>query len=158
MLIVGFIVLGMIAVALMVFIEYAHDVFPENITVSADGETTSTLPVRDLQLIPTEAREYSVNLVCEASGDYDVFLDFTETSDGQMKHFVDVTVRLNGEQVYKGKLSELLDGEKIIEFECTLEADDPNVITFSYLMPHDTGNEAMGTYADFDTKLTIKKI
>lgn len=158
MLIVGFIVLAMMAVGLFVFIEYAHDVFPENITVSAEGKTTTTLPIRDLHLIPAETKEYSVNLVCEASGDYNVILEFNEEKDGGMKGFVNVTVSCDGESIFEGSLVELFEKGKTLEFIRTIEADDPTVITFSYSMPREIGNEAQGTFADFNVLLTIDKV
>ena len=55
------------------------------------------------------------------------------------------------------RYKELLDTDLIIEFEETLEADEPRVITFRYEMPYETGDEAQGTYADFNIKLTINK-
>ena len=156
-LIVALLLAAVMSVMLIVFIEEAHNNFEKNITVEANGVTESVIPVRDLQLVPTEKKEYSVNLVCEASGGYFVFLDFVEKKDGGMKPFVVVTVSCDGELVYKGSLAELLDTDKIVEFVSTLEADDPSVITFEYQMPRETGNEAQGTYSDFDVKLSIKK-
>jgi hypothetical protein len=157
MLIVALIMAGLMAFMLAVFIEDTHDKFQEKITVDADGVTETTLEVRDLALIPTQKSEYSVNLVCAASGGYFVYLDFTEEKDGGMKPFVVVTVSCDGKQVYSGRLNELLDSDYIIEFEAELEAKEPRVISFKYEMPYETGNEAQGTYADFNIKLTIKK-
>lgn len=156
-LIVALILAGIMAFMLAVFIEDAHDKFEENITVDAGGVTETTLEVRDLRLIPTQKSEYSVNLVCAASGDYNVYLDYVEKKDGGMKPFVTVTVSCDGNQIYRGGLSELLDNDIIIEFEETLEAKEPRVITFIYEMPYETGNEAQGTYSDFNIKLTISK-
>lgn len=157
MLIVALLMAGIMAVMLFVFIDGAHDEFGENITVDANGATETVLEVRDLQLIPAQKSEYSVNLVCEASGDYYVYLDYLEEKDGGMKPFVLVTVSCDGKELYKGGLKELLDTDLIIEFEETLEADEPRVITFRYEMPYETGDEAQGTYADFNIKLTINK-
>lgn len=157
MLIVGLLLLVAMSVVLVVFIEYAHDVFDDNITVSSDGVTTSVKAVRDLRLTPTQSKTYSVNLVCEASGDYYIFLDYEETADGGMKRFVNVTVRLGDEVVYEGDLATLLDTDKVIEFEGTLEADDPLPVDITYEMPYETGNEAQGTSSDFNVKFTIKK-
>ena len=157
MLIVALLMAGVMAVMLFVFIEDAHDKFEENITVDANGVTETLLEVRDLQLIPTQKSEYSVNLVCAASGDYYVYLDYIEEKDGGMKPFVVVNVSCDGKELYSGRLEELLDTDLVIEFEEKLEADEPRVITFVYEMPYETGNEAQGTYADFDIKLTINK-
>lgn len=157
MLIVGLIVLAMMAIALIVFLDWAKDKFDEGITVSADGVTESILSVRDLKLNPTESKEYSINLVCEATGSYHIDLDYLEKFDGGMKNFVNVTVVCEGATVYEGSLVDLLDNQEVISFEGELHADEPLVVTVIYDMPYEVGNEAQGTYSDFDILLTITK-
>lgn len=157
--IVALLVLVMMAVMLIVLIEKAHEDFPKDITVDSDGEIESILPVRDLRLNPTESKGYNVNLFCLASGSYYVFLDYQEKEDGGMKEFVDVTVTCGDLTVYSGTLAELLDGDMILEFEGELRSKDkpPLVLSFEYEMPGSVGNEAQGTYSDFDIEIKIKK-
>lgn len=157
MLITALCLLGILSVILAVFIQHAHDEFEENITVSAEGVTEKILPVRDLKLNPTESKEYSVNLVCAASGLYDICLDYEELEDGGMKPFVNVTVKANNEIVYEGGLAALLNGDEVIQFEGSLYATKPLVISVCYLMPYEIGNEAQGTHANFDVHLKIQK-
>lgn len=156
-LITALLLLGIVAVVLFVFLAYADEVFDDNLRVSENGVTTHIMEVRNLRLNPAESREYTVNLICEASGGYRVFLDYEEIKDGGMKDFVNVTVKCNGSTVYEGPLKELLDTDKVVEFFATLEADDPVPISVKYKMPYETGNEAQETYSDFNVKLTIKK-
>ncbi len=156
-LIVALILSGLMAIALFFFLENTKEDFPEKITVSENGVTESLLPITDLRLKPTDTKEYSVNLVCDASGDYLVSLDYVEKLDRGMKSFVVVTVSCDGEIIYYGSLTALLDTDLVLEFERTLSADDPTVINFKYHMPREIGNEAQGTYSDFNIKLTIKK-
>ena len=158
MLIVAFVLLGLMAVMIITFIEDTHDNFEKNITVDADGVTEEVLAVRELMLNPTESKEYSVNLVCAASGAYRIFLDYEEKSDGGMKPFVDVIVKSNDKVVYSGNLVELIDGKKTVEFDGELFAEDPLVVTVCYTMPGSVGNEAQGTFTDFDVRLKIEKI
>lgn len=157
-LIVSFLLIGVMSVMLIVFLGQAKEDFPKDITVGADGTTETVMSVRELKLSPTESKEYSVNLVCAASGSYLVSLDFEQENDGGMKAFVDVTVKHDDEVVYEGGLSELLDSDVIIDFESELHAKEPVVITVCYEMPYDVGNEAQGTYASFDIHLKIEKI
>ena len=159
MLIVGFVLLSLMATALIFFLEDAKQRFPEDIEVKENGVTEGIMEVRDLKLHPSESREYSVNLYCEASGSYYIDLDFEETADGGLKPFIRVLVSADGMPVYSGELTELLDGEGKISFEGELlsKDDEPYVISVQYLMPYDVGNEAQGTYADFDVHITIKK-
>lgn len=157
MLIVAFCALACMAVALIFFIGYAHERFEDGITVTENGVTESVMEVRDLVLTPTAKKEYHVNLYCEATGGYNISLDYREKHDGGMKNFVVVKVSLGDKQVYEGMLSELLDEDITIDFPGELHADDPLTLTFSYEMPREIGNEAQGTSADFDIVIKIKK-
>ena len=157
MLIVALLLAGLMAVMLIFFLEDAHDSFEEDIKIDQDGVLESTLAVRNLHLIPAQSREYKVNLVCKASGGYFVSLDYVEDKDGGMKEFVVVTVSCNGKLIYNGSLKTLLDTDLVLEFEEELYSDTPAVIVFNYSMPYEIGNEAQGTYADFDIKLNINK-
>lgn len=156
-LIFSLLLLGIMAVMLIVFIDKAHDDFKDDIRVNAGGVTEEILTVRELKLNPTEKKEYEIRLTCQASGSFYIFLDYEESDDGGMKPFVDVTVRCNDTVVYEGKLSELLDNDKIIEFEETLDSTKPLPVLICYEMPYCVGNEAQGTYADFDIHLKIEK-
>ena len=156
-LIVSLLLIGLISIMLTIFLGQAKENFPKKITVSSNGVTERILSVRDLQLVPTESREYSTNLFCEASGSYFIYLDYVEGVDGGMKHFVDVVVKANNEVVYLGPLVDLLDGDKVIEFEGELYEKEPLAVTIRYVMPYHIGNEAQGTYADFDIHLKIQK-
>ena len=156
-LIVSLLLLAVMAVVLITFLTKAKEDFPKNITVDSDGVTESILPVRDLMLNPTESKEYSVNLVCDASGSYLITLDYVEKVDGGMKHFVDVTVTCGDIILYNGSLSNLLDTDTVLEMEGELQSEDPLVLTFRYEMPRGVGNEAQGTHSDFDIVLKIAK-
>ena len=156
-LIVALLLLAIVSVMLVVFLTDAKEKFPEKITVDADGVTESILPVRDLRLNPTESKEYSVNLVCIASGSYHIYVDYEESDDGGMKHFVEVTLKFDGETVYEGSLAELIDSDKTVQFDGELEEDEAVAVSFCYRMPDEVGNEAQGTYADFEVVLRIEK-
>lgn len=156
-LIVSLLLLGIMAVSLIVFLGKAKEDFPKNITVSENGITESVLTVRDLKLNPTESKEYNVNLVCAASGSYHIYLDYEEKEDGGMKPFIDVIVKFDNAVVYEGELAALLNTGEVIQFEGELHKAEPLVVSICYVMPYDVGNEAQGTYADFDIHLKIEK-
>ena len=156
-LIVALLLLAALSVTIIVFLNDAHEKFPESITVSEDGVTEKIGKVRDLKLIPTASKEYSVDFFCAASGEYEFEIEYDEIEDGGMKSFVDVTVCLDGKAVYEGPLRELLDTDKVVEFDGTLEEEDPLPVTIRYTMPHYVGNEAQGTTADFNVKFIIEK-
>ena len=148
--------IGIFAIMLITFLGQAHEDFPKNITIDA-GETTDTVfTVRDLQLSPAEYEEYTVNLVCAASGSYHISLEYTQTRDGGMSDFVNVVVIAKDQVVYRGPMNALLQGE-VVSFDGELQAKDPLPVTIRYEMPYEIGNEAQGTSADFDVRVRIKK-
>lgn len=149
--------LGLMASMLVMFVMKAHENFPKNIKVRENGVTEDVFTIRDLQLCPNQSKEYEVDLVCDASGDYNITMTYEELQQGTMKHYVDVVVKANGETVYTGKLSTLIDNKEIISFDGTLLAKEPLILTVTYTMPYEVGNEAQGTSADFDIHLKIQK-
>ena len=151
------VLLLLMSTMLTFYMIYAHETFEEGITVSENGVTEAVVEVRDLNLAPSESREYVINLVCKASGGYHITLEYEEQLDGGLKQFVNVAVRLGEETVYEGRLSKLLSGEEKIQFDGVLEEKTPLPITVIYEMPVSIGNEAQGTYADFDVRLKILK-
>lgn len=158
-LVVAMLLISSMAIMLAVFIDRAHDHFEDYITVSANGVTESVVPVRNLALNPGLSNEYQLNLVCEASGKYHINLAYEEERDGGMKHFINVKVLCEGfeDPVYYGPLTDLLDEGVVIQFDEYLYKKDPVEIKFIYEMPISIGNEAQGTSADFDVRITIKK-
>ena len=150
--------LAAMASMLIVLMIVARRDFPKNIKVREDGVTEGIFTVRDLQLSPAQSRKYEVDLVCVASGDYNITIDYAEIFNGGMKHHVDVAGKANGETLYKGKLSKLIDGEETVSFDGVLKEKEPLTVTFVYMMPYETGNEAQGTSADFDVCFKIQKI
>ena len=157
-LIVALLLLGLMSVTLIIFLNEAHENFPDSVVINADDRSESVYTVQNLRLTPTQAREYEVNLVCDASGSYNIFLEYEETYDGGMKDFVDVTVTCHDRIIYQGPLSRLLNGDMRVEFEGELKSKDPLVVKIRYEMPKDTGNEAKGTSTDFDVRIIIEKI
>lgn len=156
---VAMILLCLVAIMLMFMLNNAHENFEDDVTVTVDGVTTSVLPVRSLALNPGVKKEYKVNVLCEASGHYYLYLDYEEVLDGGMKRFVNVTVMCEGyeEPVFVGPLTDLIDEDELITLDGDLNSQDPLQITIYYEMPLNTGNEAQGTSADFNIKLSVKK-
>ena len=157
MLIVGMLLLCAVSITLAVFLYDAHDEFDDRIVVTEDGVTETIIPVRNLTLVPTETKEYSVDFYCAASGTYEFDVSYEETEDGGMKSFVNVSVTFDDEIIYQGSLKELLDTDTVIEFDGYLNDDDPVRVLFSYEMPYEIGNEAQGTWSDFNIAFAIKK-
>ena len=155
-LLVAFLLIGIFSIMLITFLGQVHEDFPKNITIDA-GETSDTVfTVRDLQLSPAEYEEYTVNLVCGASGSYHISLEYTQTRDGGMSGFVNVVVTSGDQVVYQGPLDALFQGE-VVTFDGELRAKDPLPVTIRYEMPYEIGNEAQGTSSDFDVRIAIEK-
>jgi hypothetical protein len=157
MLIVATIVLTAMSIMLLFFLNDAHNTFEGDITVNEYGVTETVIPIRDLTLTPGDQKDYDVNVYCKATGSYHVSIDVIEDKDGGMKKFVNVKILSDGAQIYEGALTELIDDDLIIIFDAELDNSRPTVLTFIYEMPLDTGNEAQGTFSDFDIQVNIKK-
>ena len=87
MLIVSFLVIAAFSIMLIIYVGTAKSDFSENIKVSQDGVTEDILAVRDLRLAPTESKEYSVNLVCAASGTIAFDLKYVEKKRQRVKRY-----------------------------------------------------------------------
>lgn len=157
MLIISFLVIAAFSIMLIIYVGTAKSDFSENIKVSQDGVTEDILAVRDLRLAPTESKEYSVNLVCAASGTFAFDLKYVEKTDGGLKPFVNVTITVNSEIVYQGTLENLINNGLTVSFKGELHAKEPLVLTFHYEMPREIGNEAQGTFSDFDIHVKVEK-
>ena len=157
MLIVAMVILAAFSVAIAMFLYDAHEEFDDRIEVSENGVTQQTMKMRNLKLVPTESKEYFVDFYCAASGTYEFDVQYEETADGGMKNFVNVAVTFDDEVIYRGTLAELLDADTVIEFDGYLNDDEPVRVLFSYEMPYETGNEAQGTWSDFNINFEIKK-
>ena len=156
-LIVALLLLAALSVTIIVFLTDAHEEFPESITVSEDGVTEKIGKVRDLKLIPTASKEYSVDFFCAASGVYEFDVEYREIEDGGMKDFVLVTISFDDEVIYEGTLAALLDTDTVVEFDGDLHETEPTTVNFSYEMPYETGNEAQGTWSDFNIAFNVQK-
>ena len=74
-----------------------------------------------------------------------------------MKEFVNVRVSCDGTEVFFGSLNGLFEEGSHVEFESELSGEHPVVLSVVYEMPREIGNEAQGTYADFNIHLQVKK-
>ena len=156
MLLVAMIMISLFAVMMIMFLYRADLKFENTVTVRENGVTESVLKVKELTLTPGAVRDYHVNLVCDATGMYHIYVDYEEIHNGGMKDFVDVRIMFGEQVIYDGCLKSLLDGE-IVAFDGELDHAEPLVLSFYYEMPIETGNEAKGTSCDFDIVLTIRK-
>lgn len=156
-LIVAMVVITAMSIMLILYLDNAHRVFEGDIEVNEFGVTETVIPIRDLTLTPGDTKDYEVNLFCRATGSYHVTIDFLEDRDGNMKHFVNVRILAADEQIYDGTLAELIDEKPTIIFDAVLDESEPTVLTFIYEMPVEIGNEAQGTFSDFDIQVNIKK-
>ena len=118
------------------------------------GGVSEVVSVDGLALVPGKEREFSFQLKCRDSGEYQVGLMLTEKADGGLKPFVNVQVELDGKTILNGNLEEIMGSSAIVldEYEFSRESVD---LVITYMMPAEIGNEAMGTSADFDMHILI---
>lgn len=156
-LIVALCILAVMGGLLAAYTQLAHEDFEENITVSKEGRTTSTVEVNNLVLYPATSRTYTVHLRCKASGTYHISLSYEEKNNGGLKPFVNVTVKAGGQTQWSGTLEDLLAGNATPTFSGELQEKDSFDVQIIYEMPGEVGNEAQDTFADFDVHFTIEK-
>ena len=68
-----------------------------------------------------------------------------------------MTITADGAVVYQGSLQDLINNGLKVNFKGELQAKEPLVLTFHYEMPREIGNEAQGTYSDFDVHIKVEK-
>ena len=144
---------ALIGIVFFFYVRQVQSDFTEEITVEINGTTTSVLKMGELNLKPSESRDYAVNLKSKSDGEYKIDLNFSETTDGKLKDFINAEIAC-GEKKYTKTLRELLSGEDTITFICSLKGDVATRILIHYYMPIEVGNEAQGAVADFNVALT----
>ena len=154
---VGFLLLGLMAIMIIFFIAGAHESFDGDITVTAGGVTEATLKVPSLKLVPGGKEEYGIGVKCEATGLYEIEISYHEKLDGGLKSFVNATVSLGDDQASAKTLAELIDGGEPLRFDWTFEEGEATPFVIRYEMPLEVGNEAKSTSASFDVKIKITK-
>ena len=151
------IALVLIAIVLTMYILDVNKSFNGRIVVRSDGKAHEILEVSDLSLLPTQSKDYEVELISLIEGDFDIMLDYKESDDGNLSTFVDVTIKVGDEVYYEGKLSDLFDSDNVVKFTIFLDKTEPQVIVFTYSMDSEVGNEAKNTYSTFVVDLTIDR-
>ena len=118
----------------------------------ADGKTEA-IQFEDLSLVPGDSCEYTIKLDGENAKQYDLTLDFVETSKMDLKNFAYVKIMSGDEVICDNLLATVLDEENI-----TLEVDfkekKNTELTVIYYLPLEVGNEAKNAEAVFELLLT----
>ncbi len=135
----------------------SKDGFKKEIVLVQDGTTVDSMQIKDLSVHPGKSVDYQVYLKTGVTGSYRVQMNFKEKVDGGLKQFIVASVKSNQLVVLEEKLDKVLS-DKIVVFNCNITADKPYVLDIKYLMPEQTGNEAMGTNASFDIEFTIDMV
>lgn len=116
---------------------------PENeITLTIEEETVTTLEARLVGIYPGGEKSYKVNLVGEGADGYYITLNFRDDDGGKLKKYIRVAINA-GEEDRSEELEALLSGDKIKLGRGIRE------ITITYAMPESVGNESQGTEVTF---------
>ena len=144
------------AAYLLYYIIDTSDDFSKKVVIRNEGEIVKTFEVSDLSLLPSESKEYEIELVSIHEGKFFVTLDYEELEDGGLSEFVYVIIKLDdGNEYYRGYLKDLFDEELLLNM--CFEANVSQKFTITYSMPIEVGNEAKYTYSDFNINITIKR-
>ena len=148
--------IGFAGYFLYVIIDTKDD-FSEKVVIRNEGMVEEVIEVSNLSLIPSESKEYEIELVSTLDGDFFVILDYNQTEDGGLGDHVDVVIMLDGGVLFKGKLSELFEDDFVTEIKTIFVANQSQLITITYSMDTAVGNEAKNTFSTFEITLTIKR-
>lgn len=151
------IALVVIAMIFIMYILEANRTFNDRIVIRNDGKVHEILEVSDLSLLPSQSKDYEVELVSKLEGNFDIMLDYNERENGNLSSFVDVTIKVGDEVYYEGKLSDLFNDDNIVKFTIYLDKTEPQVILITYSMDIEVGNEAKNTYSTFVIDLKIDR-
>ena len=144
------------AAYLLYYIIDTSDDFSKKVVIRNEGEIVKTFEVSDLSLLPSESKEYEIELVSIHEGKFFVTIDYEELEDGGLSEFVSVIIKLDdGNEYYRGYLKDLFDEELLLDM--CFEANVSQKFTITYSMPIEVGNEAKYTYSDFNINITIKR-
>ena len=150
--------LSLIAFAgyLLYYIIDTSDDFSKKVVIRNEGEIVKTIEVSNLSLVPSESKEYEIELVSIHDGKFFVTLDYEELENGGLSEFVFVSIKLDdGIEYYNGCLKDLF-GDDILLNMC-FESNVSQKIIITYSMPVEVGNEAKHTYSDFNINIIIKR-
>ena len=145
------------AISLLVYLTSSQNDITDKIVIKSNDEIHEVLEVSDLNLIPSEMKEYDVSFESKIGGKFFIYLDYQETFDGGMKDYVDVIVKVGDEVIYEGKLSDLFKDDFVVEVSLDFNEDSTREIRLIYSMDVTVGNEAKNTSSDFNIELTIKR-
>lgn len=156
-LIISFIVVAFISIAIIFNNLDARSEFTNSVKIDGSGYAEKEIEVRNLQLHPNESKSYTIEVAPEFGGDYEISINYQEIKDGGLKEFVTVSFSVDGKQVQSSSLKSLLDSKSSIVILQNFSEDKPLKLTVTYIMSYEVGNEAQGTYADFDVTLIFDK-
>ncbi len=132
------------------------DCFKKQIVIESEGVTVDNMQIERLCLHPGDSVDYKVILKSKVSGGYSVTIDFDEIEDGGLKNFIIISIKDGETLVYNKGLDEALSGDDVV-FECDIKANEDYVLDIKYLMPIESGNDAMNTRTSFNIEFTIQR-
>lgn len=151
------IALVIIAMVFIMYILDANKSFNNRIVIRNNGKAHEILEVSDLSLLPSQSKDYEIELVSMLEGNFDLAFDFKQSNDGNLSEFVDVSIKVGEEVYFEGKLSELFAVDNVVTMTLYLDKTDPQIIVITYSMDSEVGNEAKNTYSTFVIDLTIER-
>jgi hypothetical protein len=141
---------------ILLYIADANNDFSDKMVIRSNGITEKVFEVTDLSLIPTESKDYEIELVSVLECEFIITLDYIQTTDGGLGEFVDVIIKVSDEVYYEGKLDDLFNTDSVL-LKLYFESSETKTILITYKMDESVGNEAKGTFSDFEIKLIAKR-
>lgn len=126
------------------------------VSIESNGKVSEEYTVSNLKMYPGSQEVNELLIKSKVSGNFEIDLEFSEITSGELKNFVMVEVLFDGELKANERLSSLLDGNKIT-FGCEINSSSRSSLIIIYKMPIETGDTAQDTTASFNVGLKIDK-
>ena len=127
------------------------------VQLKTNGVTSETIEFEGLQMLPGQSREYTLTVEASEAGLYELNFDFIGDGETVLVKYVSVALYCGEENVKELALQDALQGEPLTITKW-IETSEPIDLTIRYTMKEDAKNDAQGTTADFEVKLTAQSV
>ncbi len=135
--------------------EIRDDTYISGETIIIDGKEQGRMEVSLADIVPGTERSYTLVLKPNRESGFDMKMEFKKTDTDTIAQYIDVEIKVNGQSIASDKLDVLLSGKKT-EHKVGFNSKAEILVEIIYKMSLDIGDEAQGTSAEFDVKMTFE--
>lgn len=166
-LIVAMCVLIIVGFLFLPFVLMHDDKIIKSVVIVEGDYVSKEYSVSNLGMVPGSEEEREIKIDFQTGGKYEIIVQFEEIADGGLKDYVSVSAEYSGEKLIDDvTLADAFELAKTSYVGKFYEKGECTVLKFRYLMPEHVGDgmtneqqqSIMGSYADFNMILTLKRV